>query len=157
LYLFVDRNLNEERVIHIYNDTPCSNYSNVWTIELNERLPINWRQDDGSDDPKAAPGDGKWAELGPAKDMDIAKETLQWSASLGRLLDGTAAGRLSIAEIGLSPEIYTPTNIYFTAGSTVVRDQVQFVTLPTNSVVLRQVKAYQTFVDVVLLSASCTE
>jgi RHS repeat-associated protein len=67
-------------------------------------------------------------------------------------MDGTAAGRLTLREPQLTPQIYTPTNLYYTAASEVARDEVELVTKQFSSPVLQQVKAYQTFVNIVALT-----
>lgn len=151
LFLLVDRFVSLDRLIQINNGS-CTTYSNTWTIEITERLPANWRMEDGADDPLPAPGDGKWLEFGPGKDLNIKTVPFAWSVGLGRFKDGTAAGRLSLKENGLLPEIYTPTNIFFAASSEVVRDEIELIKKELNSKVLRQVRAYQTFVDIVPLT-----
>lgn len=148
--LLVDRQLSADGTIYVSNQGgACSSYSNTWTIELTERLPANWRLEDGSDNAEDAPGDGGHPIIGPGKSMEISRAAFSWSVGLGRLMDGQAAGRLTVREAYLSPDIYTPTNIYFTTSAETFRDEVQLITLTTNCPVLRQVKAYQTFVDIV--------
>lgn len=153
-YLLRDRILLErdETTSFSNTNTTCSWLQKAWTVELTERKPANWRLDDGSNDPGPAAGDGRWALLGPGRSADKRIMSLDWSASLGRLMDGTAAGRLTLREAQLLPETYTPTNLYFTAASEVVRDEMELITQTATSPVLRQVKAYQAFVDIVPLS-----
>ncbi len=132
----------------------CTYYSNSWVIEVFDEKLVRWYTDDGSDDPGPAPGDGTPISLGPGRSLETNKTALDWSVSLGRLYDGLAAGRLRVREPGLTREIYTPANIYYTASSTNVRDQVELVTSADGA--LRQVKANQTFVDIVSTSANQT-
>jgi len=153
--LLVDRALNTSGTIYASNPGgSCTVFSNTWIIELTEKLPANWRMEDGSDSVDAAPGDGDHPQIGPGRSIKIEQAGISWSVGLGRLMDGTSAGRLSVRENGLSKEIYSPTNIYFTAASEVVRDEVELITLATNCPVLRQVKSCQTFVDIVGLANS---
>jgi RHS repeat-associated protein len=131
-----------------FGNWDCGYYSNSWTIQITDQRPYHWYADDSSDDPGPAPGDGSFLSMGGAKDLHTNQVSLDWSVSLGRLFDGTAAGRLRIRESGLSREIYTPTNIYYVAGSEVERSQVDLVASSGDGV-LRQVRAYQAFVDLV--------
>ena len=132
----------------------CGPYTNTWTVELTEHLPINWRMEDGSDDPSFAPGDGVWAQIGPGKSLDPSYGAISWSVSLGRLMDGLAAGRLTLRESQITPAIFTPTNLYYTASSSLIRDQVGLIPATNNSPVLGQLFAYQCFVDIVALTNS---
>jgi YD repeat-containing protein len=125
----------------------CGYYSNSWTIQISDQRPYHWYADDSSDDPGPAPGDGTFISIGGAKDIHTNKVSLDWSVSLGRLFDGAAAGRLRIRETGLSPEIYTPTNLFYVTGSEIERSQVDLVASSGDGV-LRQVRAYQAFVDI---------
>jgi hypothetical protein len=149
--LFIDRQ-NEGTNISVSGGSGV--YSNTWTVELTENLPVNWRQEDGSDDPSFAPGDGIWAQIGPGKSLAPSMGAISWSVSLGRLMDGLAAGRLTLREAQITPSIFTPTNIYYTAGSQIVRDQVNLITLNSDSPVIRQVQVCQCFVDIVPLTNS---
>ena len=130
-----------------FGNWDCGYYSNSWTIQITDARPYHWYADDSSDDPGPAPGDGSFVSIGGAKDIKTNTVSLDWSVSLGRLFDGTAAGRLRIRESGLSPEIYTPTNLYYVAGSEIERSQVDLVASSGDGV-LRQVRAYQAFVDI---------
>ncbi len=154
--LWVDRSLGATvSGAQITDSTNCSYFSNVWRIEIRDEKLFHWYADDKSDDPQPAPGDGSFIQMGPAKSLSTNQIALDWSVGLGRLFDGAAAGRLRIRESGLSRKIYTPTNIYFTASSTNVRSQVELVTSSADGV-LRQVKAYQTFVDFVATNDQTT-
>ena len=142
---------------------------------------------DGCDDPRPAPGVGTWLNMGPGCTQDTNRISLDWSVSLGRTFDGLAIGRLSLREIELSRNSYTPYPLYYNAASTNLFSEVELVTtnlivsiiattnqvvLTTNiwfggsfhplrmgitnivvmetnaDMVLRQVKAYQVFVDI---------
>jgi len=138
------------------DQTGCGFASNSWLIEVTDQKPYHYYADDGSDDPTPAAGDGTFMSIGAAKNIQTNKIALDWSVSLGRLFDGTAAGRLRIRESGLSPEIYTPTNIYYTSVSDVERSQIELITSSYDGV-LRQVKAWQSFVDIVSTQATKTE
>lgn len=131
--------------------------TNTWTIELTDDMPANWRLEDGSDDPSFAPGDGFWPQIGPGKSSDPSMGAISWSASLGRLMDGLAAGRITLREAQINPSIFTATNLYFTAGNQIVRDQVNLITLNNDSPVLRQIQSYQCFVDIVSPTTNSTE
>lgn len=131
----------------LYASSACDYYSNSWTVQISDQRPYHWYADDSADDPGPAPGDGSFISIGGAKDIHTNRVSLDWSVSLGRLFDGTAAGRLRVRETGLSREIYTPTNLYYVAGSVVERAQVDLVASSGNGV-LRQVRACQAFVDI---------
>lgn len=135
--------------IPVRTDYPCQYYSNTWTIELNEQLPANWRLEDGSDDPSPAAGDARWPELGPGKSPQASKMAFAWSVGLGRLMDGRAAGRLSLRENALTTNVFGATNIFYTVGDEISRMEVDLITATTNSPTLRQIRALQTFVDIV--------
>ncbi|HPC61415.1 MAG TPA: RHS repeat-associated core domain-containing protein [Verrucomicrobiota bacterium] len=131
-----------------YLSAGCDYCSNAWTIEVRDEKLYHWYTDDGSDDPGPAPGDGFTVSMGPGNSCYSNQVALDWSVSLGRLFDGTAAGRLRVRENGLSRPIYTPTNLYYTASSTNARAQVELVCSSADGV-LRQVRSYQTLVDIV--------
>jgi len=142
--------------ISAYNTSNgCGYFSNVWNVQIVDGRLAHWYQEDGSDDPSPAPGDGSFLTIGPGKSTNAAHIAIDWSVSLGRLYDGVSAGRLRLRELGLSRAIYTPTNLYYTAASTNVRDQVELVTSSFDGV-LRQVKANQSFVDIVAISTNQT-
>lgn len=143
--------------INIYNATNgCGYFSNQWRIEVRDEKLAHWYEDDQSDDPLPAPGDGTFISIGPSKSTNATEVALDWSVSLGRLYDGLAAGRLRIRESGLSRSIYTPSNLYYTARSRAVREQVELVTSSADGV-LRQVRAYQTFVDIQAVNSNRTD
>ncbi len=149
--IFIDHQLGSAFTV----GASCTYYSNSWVIEVRDKQGAHWYADDGSDDPGPAAGDGAFPMLGPGKSLATNKAAIDWSVSLGRLFDGTAAGRLRLRQLGLSRETYTPTNIYYTADSQAVRDQVELV-VPGLEGVLRQVKAYQAFVDIVAVTNQTT-
>lgn len=156
--MLVNRFVSGDGMIANYSGSgACDVYSNSWTIELVERIPANWRLEDGSDDPSFAAGDGAWAEIGPGRSQDKSKAAYSWSVSLGRLLDGGAAGRLTLRENAITPNVFTATNLYYTTGSEPVRDQVLVITQATNSPVLRQLRGAQAFVDIVTLTNASVE
>ena len=154
-FLLVDRSLSADNIIAVTGTG--GTYSNAWIIEVTEQLPSQYRLEDASDDPTSAAGDGSWAQIGPGRSLETNRAAMNWSVGLGRLMDGLAAGRLTFREDMITRSTYTPEILYLTAGSAVVRDQLIVVTAaPTNSI-LRQVKAYQTFVDIVTPSTNETE
>jgi RHS repeat-associated protein len=118
---------------------------------------------DGCDDPRPAPGVGKWLSLGPGCSADTNRISLEWSVSLGRTFDGLAAGQLALHETGLSWNTYTPDALYYNAASTNLLAEISLVTTNILTLVtnasgdvytnvdspLRQVMACQTFVDIV--------
>ena len=154
--LLVDHTLSATNVVQV-EPGGCGYYSNRWRIELTERIPANWRLEDGSDDASRMAGDAPWAEIGPGKSADPRRGAISWQVSLGRLMDGTSAGSLTLRESAITRDIYTLTNLYYTAASGLVRDQVELVTLGAASPVLRQVKGYQTFVDIVPVNTNQTD
>jgi len=149
-HVAIDRDTSQEGLIEI--QPGGGPYSNTWVVEIIEALPAHWRLEDGADDPTPAPGDATPPEIGPGKSLDKSQGAIRWSVGLGRLLDGTAAGRLGFAEQRLTPALYTPTNLYYLASSLIARDEVELVPVAWNDPTLRQVKAYQAFVDIVALT-----
>ncbi|HWX22089.1 MAG TPA: RHS repeat-associated core domain-containing protein [Candidatus Binatia bacterium] len=129
-------------------NTNCTAYSNSWIIEIQDQQGARWLVDDQSNDPKPAPGDARFLQMGPAKSLLTNKISIEWGVSLGRLYDGLAAGRLRLSESGLSRDACTPSAIFFAAASTNVRSQVELVAAKTDGS-LRRVKDFQTFVDII--------
>jgi RHS repeat-associated protein len=153
-YLLIDGNGTAVNEATISLSGLGDSSTNKYVMELTERLPVHWLQEDGSNDPSLAAGDGARAEIGPGKSTDPTRCAITWSVSLGRLMDGVAAGRLTLREPAITPSTFTPTNLYYTAASDLTRDQVSLITLTTNCPVLRQVMSLQTFVDIVPLANS---
>jgi RHS repeat-associated protein len=142
-------------LIDDYNDNwlsdangTCGYLSNSWKFEVRRDVRPRWRIDDDSNDPDTAPGDGTWARLGPGRSMFTNRAAIDWSVSLGHLLDNNAAGKLRLQEPGLFAATYTPSNLFYTCKGTNVRSQVELVVTNLASGVLRQVKAPQAFVDI---------
>ena len=150
-----------------------TNYS---TVLIQSSKFAHFGVGDGSDDPTIPPGTAKWLRMGPGCTQDTNAISLQWMASLGRTFDGLAAGELGIYETGLSSDSYTPygifyngsmTNLYevLTLGSSfsftnlyssVILVTTNIAEVETNDGIaytnydnlLRQVKSYQSFVDI---------
>ena len=117
-------------------------------VEIRDQQGARWIVDDRSNDPAPAPGDGDFLQIGPARSLLTNRISIDWSVALGRLYDGLAAGRLRLNESGLSREAYTPKAIFFAAASTNVRSQVELISAQADGA-LRQVKAFQCFVDII--------
>jgi RHS repeat-associated protein len=103
-------------------------------------------------------GDGTWnvvvrkckscGEAATSCDLDL--DRVNWSVSMGRLSDGRSAETISVLENAVSSSIYTPAAlIYSPPGQTGEVDVVR-----NGDGTLRQIKATQTFADVIVISAS---
>jgi RHS repeat-associated protein len=105
-----------------------------------------------------ASGDGTWnlvvrkcrsCDDEAASSCELDLDSVNWSASMGRLSDGRSAEAISIQESAVSSSIYTPAAlVYSPPGLTAEVDVVR------NAGVLRQIKAAQALADVVVISAS---
>ena len=137
---------NDQDTDQITDSTTSEIYSNTWKIEVRKDARPDFRADDDSREGERSPGDGDLVRIGPGKSLLTNQFAVAWSVSLGRLLDGNKAGKLSLVENGLTRAIYSPTNIYYSCKSTNVRAQVQLV---MSNDVLRQVWAPQAFADIV--------
>ena len=96
-----------------FSSSTCIPYVTNWVVELRpdhdqQRLNSVGRDQETDVAENSAPGDGEWPSIGPAKTPNTNEVAIQWSVGLGRLLGGKSAGRLSLTEFGLSPDIYTP-------------------------------------------------
>lgn len=152
-----------------------TNYS---TLQISSSKFGHYGVGSGCDDPTIPPGTANWMQMGPGCTKDTNAISLQWMVSLGRTFDGLAAGDLAIFDTGLSSESYTPDALYYNGSMTnlytiitlgslqgttnfdtsVILVTTNVCTLVTNgaagqvytnsNTLLRQVKAYQTFVDI---------
>jgi RHS repeat-associated protein len=125
-----------------------SPYKRVWTVEFRGGPNPRWSLDDDSSDPDTAPGEGSWVELGPGKSRFTNVCLVTWNVSLGHLNDGNRAGKIRIAEKGISQLTYDPVSLYYTAKSTNVRSQLELIVTNLNNGAIRQVRAPQVFVDI---------
>jgi RHS repeat-associated protein len=137
--------------------------TNYGTIKVLQHKNLRWAMADGSDDATKAPGTGKWLELKPFPAGETNLIGLEWSVSLGRLFDGLAAGIISFRQTELGRDSYTPYALYYNTASKTPLSQVEIVYarygLSTNvaeDTVLRQIKSYQTFVDIVSTNTNST-
>jgi RHS repeat-associated protein len=117
---------------------------------------------DDCNDPRPAPGEEKPLSLGPGRTPDTNRIAIDWSVALGRTFDGLAQGRLSIHETSLTSWTWSPHNLFYEASTTNIAGQIELLvtnfpiattnargaTITNDDHVLRQVKAYQTFVDI---------
>ncbi|MDR3560852.1 MAG: hypothetical protein P4N59_05340 [Negativicutes bacterium] len=89
----------------------CSTNASVVEVVKEKYAQISFG--DGCDDATKAPGQGSWLRLGPGCTQDTNRISLEWHVSLGRSFDGLAAGQLSLEQLGLSSDTYTPASIYY--------------------------------------------
>lgn len=136
--------------------------TNQVTLEITKDKFGHYALGDGCDDPRPGPGIGTWLTMGPGCTQDTNRISLDWSVGLGRTFDGLAFGRLCFRETSLSAEAYTPLSLYYEASDTNILSEAGIVfsniaTTVTNAsgdiytttnLLIRQLMAYQAFVDV---------
>ncbi|GDY22978.1 hypothetical protein LBMAG56_43250 [Verrucomicrobiota bacterium] len=135
----------------------CGAYTNNWEIEVRkdtEPKPSSRRRtkakaalEDNPDElsETTAPGDGDWLSMGPGMSGRAADIGLKWSVAMGRMWNGKSAGRLWLAELGLSSNIYSPAALTYNSPS----DFAQEITVIRGNT-LCQIKTPQTLLDVVV-------
>ena len=98
-------------------------------------------------------GDGTWKVVlrkkCPCKKGNPKLGSVGWEAGLGNLTDGRSAEHISIQEKFLSSGIYTPSALVYSPPA-----KTNEVEVIRTANVLRQIKAPQTFVDVVTINSS---
>ena len=139
-----------------YTSGDCSQrWSTNWWVELRPKddersLRATAKTDDREVAENSAPGDGEFLSIGPAKSGLYRDVSIKWTAGLGRLLGGKAAGRLHLMEMGLSSNIYTPGALFFRQPFTNLNAEYEQVVVITNAAgALAQIRAPQTLAHVV--------
>lgn len=135
-------------------DGDCLYYSQEFLLEVRETPQPGWKIDEDSSGPDTAPGDAPWVSIGPGKSLAYTDTAIDWNVSLGHLINGNAAGKLRIRQGNLTNGIYTPAALFYTAKSTNIKAQIEFIS--TNSAIasLRQIMAPQCFVDIVPIATN---
>lgn len=175
--ILFNRDSSSGGVLNLVNPGAGYVSTNYSTIEIVKDKFGRFGLGDGCDDATKAPGQGNWLNLGPGCTQDTNRISLEWHVSLGRTFDGLAAGQLAFREPELSQDSYTPYAIYYNAAYTNIYTETTLGSaassyVPTNLVILvttnipnlatnsagdvytnydnllRQVKACQTFVDI---------
>ena len=106
------------------SDLGCDSYSGSWQVELR-----------GCGGSGGAPGEGG----GPAISSVV------WSVGLGALPDGRSAGAIQLREGAITAALHDPAALYYSPPS-------PLIDVVTSGSVLRQIKAPQTFADIVIVS-----
>ena len=103
-------------------------------------------------------GDGSWnvvlRKKCPCKKKPGGTQlsSVVWETGLGNLVDGRSAEKISIREKFLSAAIYTPNALIYSPPAKTSTSEVEVIR--GSGSVLRQVKAPQTFADVVVINSS---
>jgi RHS repeat-associated protein len=112
-----------------------------------------WGEDMSPTDADTAPGDGGIVTMASGKSADPSSMNIDWNVSLGRLWNGSSAGKLHILADHLNAVAFTPSSLNYAAASSDTNEVDVRMSL-ANSTLIQQIRTPQTLVDVQTLTTN---